>query len=444
MRKILFIPVFVLGVISQMEAQSDIMLYNFKGVAQSNLLNPAIRTDQRFTFGVVTGVFSVHNSGFSAYDLMARGSNLDNNITNILNQIRENDFIRVNAETDILYTSFNINDKMQLSFGGRLSSLNHMTLPVNLLHLIKGNDQPMFRNQEVQLGGFSFETTMLMSYHVGMQYQVNDKLSVGLRTNRHHGIYNATINKNENDIIMYFGDEEFRVRNNSTVRTSTIMGPIDSIGDGLDFSANTGLSFDIGGEYIINEKWTVSASVLGLGYITYNSNVREWQSKGDFKFEGVEVDLRDGRVRTGEVIDTLAYAFEFISRDGEPYRRGLPTQIFLGGEYKLHPKHRLNSVIRYTNWTSNSYFDFNFRYIWAPTRHFHAIGNLSMVQGRVFGGGLGFQTYAPGIQLYVMADVMTSSIYVTKFRGAFLSVGLNVALWDKSRYKKDNTPTITE
>ncbi|TVQ76199.1 MAG: hypothetical protein EA358_09890, partial [Flavobacteriales bacterium] len=70
------------------------------------------------------------------------------------------------------------------------------------------------------------------------------------------------------------------------------------------------------------------------------------------------------------------------------------------------------------------------------TRFFHGLVNISTIEGRVWGGGLGMQTYFPGFQFFIMADIMSNSLYVEDFKGAFVNVGVNVALWDKSKYKK--------
>ncbi len=437
---ILFLaPVFTFG-------QSDLMLYNFRGVAQSSMLNPAIRTDQRFSLALFSNETSFHNTGFTLYDLMRRGTELDNNIQGILNQIDDRDFIRANNETHLLFGSFHLGSRASLSFGTKLSTLNSMTLPVNILWLTRGNDQERFRNQNVQLGGWTMDISMLMTWHVGFQFSVNEKLSLGTRFNRHYGLANLYFGGDANDIQVYFGDDEWRLNSNAFLRTSTILGAIDDpILEGadvgqllsdLDLSNNRGVSFDLGAEYKINDKFVVSAAANGLGSILYNSGVRNIRVSGIVEFDGAEVDVRNNQFNTGDAVSAITDAFELDTIDGAAYRRNLPTQIILAGEYRLSDRHAFASINRYTIWNERTFIDFNLRYIWTPTRFIHGLVNISTIQGRVFGGGAGVQLYFPGFQFFAMADIMSRSFDLGDFRGASINIGANIALWDKSKYKK--------
>lgn len=443
---ILFLtPIFIFG-------QSDLMLYNFRGVAQSSMLNPAIRTDQRFSLALFSNETSFHNTGFTLYDLMRRDTELDNNIQGILNKIDDKDFIRANNETHLLFGSFHWGKSASVSFGTKFSTLNSMTLPVNILWLTRGNDQERFRNQEVQLGGWTMDISMLMTWHVGMQYSINEKLSLGTRFNRHYGLVNLYLGGDANDTRVFFGDDEWRLNSNAFMRTSTILGAIDdpilegaTVGqliNDLDLSNNRGFSFDFGADYKFNEKFSVSTAVNGLGSILYNSGVRNIRVSGIVEFDGAEVDIRNNQFNTGDAVSSITDAFELDTIDGANYRRNLPTQIILAGEYRLSPRHAFASINRYTFWNERTFIDFNLRYIWTPTRFIHGLVNISTIQGKVFGGGAGVQLYFPGFQIFAMADIMSRSFDLGDFRGTSIHFGANIALWDKSKYKKTNQEKV--
>jgi hypothetical protein len=427
------------------KAQSDLMLYNFKGVGQSSLINPAIRSDQRFTFSFLSNEFAAHNTGFTMHELMARGTELDDNIGKILNQIDERDFIRMNNETHLLFTSFHLGKSSSLSFGTKTSTLNSLTLPVNILWLTRGNDQERFRNQEVQLGDWTMDFSVLFSWHIGFQQTINERLSLGARFYRHYGIANFNLSNDANDISVYFGDEEWRLNSNAFLRTSTILGPIDKPGlsqfdmNNLDLSANKGYSFDFGAEYKLTDQFTLSASLNGLGSILYDTGLRNIRVSGIVEYDGIEIDIRDGNPRSGDALDAILETFQLDTIDGSAYRRNLPTQVIVAGEYRLSDRHAFSSINRFMAWNGRNYYDFNLRYVWTPTRFFHGLVNISTIEGRVWGGGLGMQTYFPGFQFFIMADIMSNSLYVEDFKGAFVNVGFNFALWDKSKYKKTTT-----
>ncbi len=427
--------------------QNDLLLYNYKDVAQSSLLNPATRTNQRLSIGLVHTGAMAHSSAFSAYDIMGKGTVLNDNIENILGNFNGNEFLRGGTTSNIMFTSINLSSKWQISFGGMINQFNHIQVPENLIRLItRGNAQ--FENQTVQFGGWSMETTMLASIHAGASYVINDKLTVGARLYRHQGIYNFHVRRDNNNLQIQFEDEAWLTKSDFNARSSFVGGPIfDEDGAILDygfdealsrysFNQNTGYSIDLGAEYNINNKLSVSASLLGLGAVNYTANNIDVSSKASWDYEGIRYDVRNDNVFTGEFLDTLSIIYGLDYEDGANYRRSLPTQLYVGATYDLTKMHQFHGVARYTNWLNNHHVDVNFRYVIRPARFISAMASVTTVQGKVFGGGVGFQLYLPGFQFFLLTDVMTNNISISHFRGAMVQTGINIALWDRSEKRQ--------
>lgn len=426
---------------SKMQAQFEYALYNFKSVAQSNLLNPATRSDMRFTLGLAHTQASVLSTGFTPFQLLAEGSDINKNLDLILGNLQKKDFIHLNNTLNIFHTTFDINPRYQVSFGLQMTSYAYLTMPVNLLRLIQGNDQPDFIQNQVQFGDFGFEMMQLASYHAGLQYQVNDQLSVGVRFKRHRAMFNFFLDPNINDMEISFSEEEWRLHSNSTIKSGLAYNSIDDpYGEGLSLGANKGFSADIGFDYSWNDQWGFSGSIINMGAVRINRNLTNFQSQGDFSYTGINVELNENGFDGSDLVDSLINTFEYKEISGEAYTRGLPFQWMMGVSYKLSPKHEIQSMFQYTRWSQNNFLNISARYMWLASRYFHGMAGLSLAQGRIPGIGAGIMVYVPGAQLIATADYMRPNFNISKVQGVALNFGLNIALRKRSDKNSENIP----
>ncbi len=450
----ILISCFVFLIFTEINAQQhDLLLYNYKDVAQSSLLNPGIRTNQRVSVGLFQVGGMANSSSFSAYDVMGKGTIFNDNVEAILAGLGNRDFVRSNVNTNLFFTSFNISKRIQLSFGGLISVNQHLELPENLIRMVaRGNDQ--FENKLVNFGGWSTELTAMASIHAGASYVVNDKLTVGARVYRHNGIFNAHMRRRDNNLDINFDPDIWTVETEVTARGSFIgqeifviqdenfrvrnidVENVDDILNLLNLTENVGYSVDLGAEYVFNRRWSASASILGLGSIKYTANPQQIGADGIFNYTGINYNIREESFGYGELIDSLLTLYNPEIRGTSDYRRALPTQVFGEIQYNISRMNELHGIVRYTNWLGQNYFDFNLRYLFKPTRFVSAMANISTTQAAIYGGGLGLQLYFPGFQFFVMADIMTNNVSISHFRGAMVQTGINFALWDRSKLRE--------
>jgi len=431
LRRLVALLVLILGVIgtNSVYAQFEYALYNFKSVAQSNLLNPATRTDMRFSLGLAHTETSAFSTGFTAFQAIAKGSDINENLELILNNIQDRDFVRLNNSLNFLHTTFDVHPRYQVSFGLQMNSYAYMTMPVNLLRLVQGNNQPEFVQNQIQFGDFGFELMQLATYHAGLLYQVNDRLSLGVRLKRHRAMFNFFMDRETNDLEIFFGEEEWRLSSHSTIQSGKSFESMDDLyGAGFTLGANKGFSADIGIDYTLNNRWSISGSILNMGAVRINRNLTEYQSRGNFSYSGVDVDLSEGGFDGGALIDSLVTTFEYKEVPGEAYTRGLPLQCLMGISYRLTPKHEFQSMMQYTQWSRNHYLNISARYMWLASQYFHGMAGVSLAQGRIPGVGAGIMVYVPGVQLIATADYMRPNFNISKVQGVAFNIGLNIAL----------------
>ena len=110
-------------------------------------------------------------------------------------------------------------------------------------------------------------------------------------------------------------------------------------------SKNIGISGDFGFQYLA-ENWSVSASVLDMGFITWRSNPKNYQTNGSYSFDGFTFDeiSEDSISVEWENIQEL---FE-INTTEKSYRTIAPVKFYLGGEYQ-HNRWTFGGLI-YSEW----------------------------------------------------------------------------------------------
>ncbi|MCB0622446.1 MAG: hypothetical protein KDC43_00630, partial [Saprospiraceae bacterium] len=80
------------------------------------------------------------------------------------------------------------------------------------------------------------------------------------------------------------------------------------------FNNNTGWSVDLGVDVDLG-KLSLAASVVDLGQITWNKEVRNYLSDGTFVYDGLDISqaLTGDSVNFSQALDTLEQIFHFDS-----------------------------------------------------------------------------------------------------------------------------------
>lgn len=413
-------------------AQFDAALYGLTSVAQSGLYNPATKSDMRLSIGLAQTGTSAYSTGFSAFEALASGSNFSENLDNLILQVNNRDVIHVKNDINVLYTAFNLNTRMQLSFGLRVNNTAYTQIPVNVMRLLRGNNQEDLLNKEVNFGGFGFEVSQIPAIHAGLQYQINDRLSIGGRLHYLSGFFHYQLRTQDNNILAYLGEDEWRLDSDVSIRSSQVFEQMDGRQRQIAYFRNNGYQLDIGTEYKFNDNLTISGSLLGLGSVNYSQNVESISSKGQFTYDGIDLNDNDFQINTSAIIDSLIQSLEFESIEGQSYTRALPLTAFLAATYRWTEKHQFSLINSYNKWGELSYINSSIRYLWSPFTYLHTMINLNTINAEIWGLGAGFQARVNGAQFFLMADFMQPNFSLSKVRGISLNIGLNMVLFPRT------------
>jgi len=204
------------------------------------------------------------------------------------------------------YNTIELNSKT--SFG--------VALPYELFEFAKNTG-----NKNYDIGDINANAQSYVELAFGHSRQINKKLRLGAKVKFLFGIVRGDVEFKDvkaeladNDKWKISGNAKANVSmkgfkylseekeyNDEKLGTYDRVNDIDIDGAGL---GGFGMAFDLGGIYKINDDWTVSASLLDLGFICWSNDMRAVNRAKSFEFDGFhDVSVTDNH---GEEIDVKA------------------------------------------------------------------------------------------------------------------------------------------
>lgn len=448
--------------------QSDFMIHGLRTVPQSIHTNPAQIPGYNATIGF-PGASSImldfKNSAFAYKDIIERDRDDSLRIrqAHFLNQLKSDNYLfnTLNAEIfslgfragGINYISLSVSEKVNTSF----------IYPKDMMVLLfDGTDA--FRGQSGDIGGFGLNFTSYHEFALGFAREFSDRLSIGVRAKFLSGLSNIWTKKNDMDIYINDSDTSnyaITATSEMDIYTSLPMGVRkgdndtssfivvddydfgDNIDEFLNNFNNTGYAFDVGATYKPVSNATISLSVLDIGKINWEDNVRSFHTYGDeFTFEGLEIndyfnDSTDFSDALGEMTDSIRESFN-MQEDSVKYSTNLNTKIYLGAYYDLTKADRLGVLFKgeFFNKKLHPAFSLNYSHMF-----FKTIGlatNYTILPNSYFNVGFG-AIFNPGpFQMYILSDNIYSAIEPTEAKNVNLRFGINFVFGKyRDRKKKD-------
>ena len=211
------------------------------------------------------------------------------------------------------------------------------------------------------------------------------------------------------------------------VNTSGLSGDF-GVSDYFFNMQNLGLSFDIGADWDINESFAVNLSVLDLGFISWNSRLKNYQSKYDsVNFSGIYADINDENFDVSQAFsDTLQELFDVIETESK-YTAGLPTRLIVGGEYYFGDRANRVSLLFSGRFIKN-YFDMSITagYDMKVSDHFAFKATYTYLRHSPFNLGLGLVVDIRPVQIYVLTDNIITVFNIAGAQYFNLHFGINL------------------
>ena len=193
------------------------------------------------------------------------------------------------------------------------------------------------------------------------------------------------------------------------------------------FTKNMGFSVDLGVTYAVNEKLSLSASVLDLGKINWERNVTNYINQGETTYDGFDFAqfVENDSVSFESTLDSLENTFNF-SEENENYSTNMPVKIYLSGTYQLNEKIQLGGLLYYENYRGEHFPVLGLSVNTKFKKIFNVGATYSARKDSVFNLGLNFAIKYKAFQLFATADNVVGAFQPYKSSNVNFRTGLNL------------------
>jgi hypothetical protein len=306
MRKIVSLLIFTVSI--SCFSQNKQILYNFTSTPQSLLTNPGSDVKYSWFVGIplLSGISAnMGSSGFSAFDLFAKnGVDFNTKLRNVVFSTSRNDKVVINKQLEIFSGGFKLGDWQEasyLSFGmyQEMDVLTYMPKDYAILAL-DGNQN--YLGKAFDFSDLNARGELLSVFHLGYHKKVNEKLILGARGKIYSNIYNVSSTKNSGFFYTIQGANSVYdqvISANVMVNTSGLTNYVDddSVSVKNDIvkktflGGNLGLGLDLGLTYYPKENLQLTASLIDIGFINHNKEVKNYRYQGYYNNVGLTPDF---------------------------------------------------------------------------------------------------------------------------------------------------------
>lgn len=422
---------------TSVQAQIYTSFYNFDHVNQNLMVNPSNPHPHRFVIGLpgVSNV-SVHytNTLFKAGDFFNDNS-ANQNIKYIVDNLDDKAHANIYQSTDLIFAGFGVK-KGYITFGIQQESTLNVVVPGELFRfLYYGNanqNQVTFTTKN-----FNTEAAIQVNYHVGYQhYLLDSSLVIGGRFkyisgagHAHFSKFDAQLNA---DLFEWSINTDIRLESSGSkyLEEAGSLNPVE-----FNTSGNSGYGVDVGATYVL-PKMKMSATVLNIGSINWNQDVKVYESKGSFVYNGIEIDDENQETDFDAILDSLEAALGFKVVNATSYRSKLPMQILASYEYQVTPKHAFALTYQGSVWNNSLYNNVGVNYIGRYTKRFNVILGYSRLEGRFNNIAFGLSAALGPLQIYAMSDNVWGYYKISQLSATNVRFGINLAFYDKTEKSK--------
>ena len=443
----------------QIQAQHDLTSYQLGNVPQRLFQNPAFIPRQHAYIGVpvLSGIQAAYANPFTYNDVLSRDGNdsLTFDVENFLGKMSKNRPLRLNSSVNILSVGSMISkDRFFIDFSIRERVSQSVMIPENLFYLLwYGNAAPQLFGTHVNISpvinavaydeyGFTFAG-----------YAMKKKLTYGVKVKYLSGRFN--INTRKSDFDFYTDTATYNVHLSSDLEVQTsgvdqIEHYFDNSINSLIFPGNHGFSIDLGFNYEINDKFTVNASMLDLGFINWRQQTLTQVSHEpgkEFNFSGLNikdfVEMFKDPIKFGKKVeDSLRKLIRIDSIYDVSYTTMLPLRFNVGGSYTLNDHHRFNLLLNSISWGKDFHPAISASYNYNYKRFLELMVSYNIFNNQFTNIGGGVSVSAGPIQFYLISDNIPGLLFYKSTNNYSLQFGINIIL-GRNR-NPDEVPVIKD
>ncbi len=437
-------------------AQTNLSFYNFRSVGQTNFLNPAINSRQAFTLGVLDNYNHYYLPQITARDVFRSDEPADTTIVKLLrNDAYQFKDIHLYNEINPLFFGMRFK-KNYISFGLQVSLNHRLSIPKVLLNMFYfGNTAPENFGKEIKVSDLQVNVSSYASAYLSYSREINEKLTIGIKGKYHIGIYNGELLRNvssfktdsgQNNAYRLSATTDYEMRGAGLDRMqSLVTAGSNQMQFGLDYlnkPVGSGFSVDLGMNYKVNNKLSISASVLDLGYINWKETTN-YSRKASFVFEGflTEDPTKIDSVTLKNLKDSVTEIFKPVQTAGAAYRTYFSPKIYVGTQYNLYNSGTIGLLGFGEIWNGKLYAGASVSYTQRIWRILDLRVNYNIYRQQYTNLGAGFSLNLGPMVIYALSDNILGLVSidgVKQLQGHYSNsrIGLNFNIG--GRFDRDN------
>lgn len=463
MKKYILTGIFVLSFIWVSYGQHSQTLYYMDRLPQITSMNPSFQPVSNFYLGLpaISNVnLNLGNNSLSYDDVIIEVPEFDSkvlflnpmyDIDNFLNTLNEDNDLFTEFSTNLL--SFGVRaGESYFSFSVQQKSDLRMSYPKDLATLIlKGNND--YKGENLEFGSFSIASHHYLEYSLGYSRKIFDNLSFGLNLKYLNGL--GLIQSKQFDLGLYTSEDGDSLSLTSDVvlqATAPVNVQTDSLNyvediEDRDISisdafSNPGFAVDFGATYDIMENLQVSASVIDLGFISYNNFVHDYRIEGQYGFTGIDVSSEFNNEDNTDPMDGLEDSLKQsiqVDYSEQGFLHFLGPKIYLGGRYYVGERLDFGLLSRTHFYSGRVFQSFTLSANTRPIRGISFTASYSVLNNSYNNLGLGLILRLGPFQVYTMSDTFSAGLWPHKTQSFNFRFGLNFAFGNnpEKRIRKD-------
>lgn len=438
--------------------------YFLSNLPQQYRLNPSYQPEYNVFIGLpgLSGI-SVNylNTSFGVEDLLRK--NQDSvyfDINRFYKKLRKRNFINVDNQNSILsvgvrakswYVTVDITERNDFMF--RYNK--------DIFTFIK-NGNIDYLGKTMDFGKMGMNGSAYLEFALGLSKKVNEKLTVGARAKYLMGIGNVDMTDSDMGVFTAADGSTMNLYSRQNIRASAPVrlkyekdqngyvewDSFDVDTDNLGVSSflnakNPGFAMDFGGEYKLNDKIKLYASLTDLGFIRWGANNYNFYQNTTFEWQGVDAGGsinkdNDNYKELDDAFDDLLDSLKdnFRLREGAgAYVTMLNPKLYLGATYQVGKMLNVGGLFKATLVDGIFYPSLTASANARLLRNVSASVSYSIMPGNYVNLGAGITAKLGPVQLYVVTDNALGANY-TKTQAVSARVGINLLFGHKDKKRK--------
>ena len=367
-KRILWIALFFVICTGAAGQNSQVMYY--MNIPQNHLLNPALRSTNSAYIGFpgLTSVnINIDNNFLNFSDVFLKGKqssdsilaflHSDFNVDRFISKLREVNSIEPEVSIQLFGAGFSIGKDLYAFVDVIDRVEGNIFFPKALFELgFKGNDQ--FFGTKVDLSALSMDVRYFREIGMGFSKNFSDRLRIGVKGKLLFGIATASLKTNQLSItpvddfshtfdtdmelnisgpVSFVTDSENHIEDVNFDETK--FDSRDGIQSFLTNTSNPGFGLDIGAEYKILDRLTVSAAVTDIGFIKWKTDLSNVYIRDQVEFGGLNMEeVYDGTITIDELFESLGDTLDkymTLNNSPDPFKTVLPMGVTVGGKFDI-------------------------------------------------------------------------------------------------------------